>query len=75
MALPESAFQKPYWIRLKYEATLSRNDRARFHQMSGAYSDRREFRAEPQPGFNAQSPSIKADRFNLETDAPYIRAK
>jgi len=77
MALPESAFQKPYWIRIKYEATLARDDRRRFDNMSLQYGSQpnRHWRMQPQPGYNAQSPSITVDRVNLSTDTPYIRAR
>lgn len=77
MALPESAFRNPYWIRLRYEATLSRDDRQRFQQMESAYDNSRDraWRSRPRPGFNAQDPSISVDRVNLTTDRPYIRAR
>ena len=76
MALPESAFRNPYWIRLRYEATLSRDDRQRFTNMEFAYENRnRAWRGRPQPGYNAQSPSITRDRVNLAVDRPYIRAR
>lgn len=77
MALPESAFQKPYWIRIKYEATLSRDDNLRFANMDLRYNNQpdRHWRNKPQPGHNAQSPSITVDRVNLSTDVPYIRAR
>jgi hypothetical protein len=77
MALPESAFQTPYWIRYKEGATLSRDDRLRSANMSLQYNNQpnRHWRIEPQPGFNAQSPSITVDRVNLSTDTPYIRAR
>ena len=77
MALPESAFQKPYWIRVNYEATLSRNDRLRFANMDLQYNNQpnRSWRTGPKPGYNAQSPSIAVDKVNLSTDTPYIRAR
>jgi len=77
MALPESAFQKPYWIRINYEATLARDDRRRFDNMNLQYNNQpnRRWRTEPQPGYNAQSPSINRDRINLSTNTPYIRAR
>ena len=77
MALPESAFQTPYWIRIKYEATLSRDDNLRFANMDVQYGSQpnRHWRNKPQPGHNAQSPSITVDRVNLSTDVPYIRTR
>lgn len=77
MALPESAFTNPYWVRIKYGATLSRNDRLRFANMNLQYNNQpdRHWRIEPQPGYNAQSPSITVDKVNVSTDAPYIRAR
>lgn len=77
MALPESAFQKPYWIRVEYKATLARDDRRRFDNMNLQYGSQpnRCWRMEPQPGYNAQSPSITRDRVNLSTDTPYMRAR
>lgn len=77
MALPESAFQKPYWVRIKYGATLSRDDRRRFDNMNLQYGSQpnRHWRIEPQTGYNAQSPSITTDKVNLSTDTPYIRAR
>jgi hypothetical protein len=77
MALPESAFQRPYWIRIDYKATLSRDDNRRFDCMEDQYNNQpnRHWRIRPQPGFNAQSPSIIPDRVNLATDTPYIRAR
>ena len=77
MALPESAFQKPYWVRIKYRATLARDNGRRFDNMSLQYGSQpnRHWRIQPQPGFNAQSPSITVDRVNLSTDTPYIRAR
>jgi len=77
MALPESAFQTPYWIRYKEGATLSRDDRLRFANMDLQYDSQpnRSWRNKPQPGYNAQSPSITVDRVILSTDVPYIRAR
>jgi hypothetical protein len=77
MALPESAFQNSYWIRIKYGATLSRDDRLRFANMDVRYDNQpnRHWRNKPQPGYNAQSPSITSDKVNLSTDTPYIRAR
>jgi hypothetical protein len=76
MALPESAFKNPYWIRYKEGATLVRDDRRRFDNMNIAYASYpREWRNMPQPGHNAQDPSVKVDRVNLSVDAPYIRAR
>jgi len=76
MTLPESAFREPYWIRINYQATLSRNDRERFRQMEFAYENRnRAWRGRPRPGYNAQSPSTAVDRVDLRTDRPYIRAR
>jgi hypothetical protein len=77
MALPESAFQTPYWIRYKAGATLSRDDRLRFDNMDLQYDGQpnRSWRNKPQPGYNAQSPSITVDRVILSTDVPYIRAR
>lgn len=76
MALPRSAFTNPYWIKYDDEATLVRDDRRRFDFMEIAYEEYpREWRIEPQPGYNAQNPSIKPDRVNLAADTPYIRAR
>ena len=76
MAIPHSAFTNPTWIRYREGATLVRDDRRRFDYMDLAYANyAREWRIEPQPGFNAQSPSTKTDRINLRTDTPYIRAR
>jgi hypothetical protein len=77
MALPESAFQTSYWIRIKYYPTLSRDIRARFDDMNLQYNNQpnRHWRIQPQPGYNAQNPSIVVDRVNLSTDTPYIRAR
>ena len=77
MALPESAFQRPYWIRLDYQATLSRSDIRRFDCMEMRYNGQpdRAWRIRPYPGHNAQNPSTIADRPNLATDAPYIRTR
>lgn len=74
MALPESAFTNPYWIRYREGATLSRDNRRRFDDMNYQYGGRA-WRIEPQPGFNAQDPSVTPDKINLSTDVPYIRAK
>jgi len=35
----------------------------------------RAWRNEPQPGYNAQKPSITPDKINLFTEVPYIRAR
>lgn len=77
MALPESAFTSPYWIRMDYEATLSRDAGCRFDNMNLQYDSQpnRHWRNRPQPGYNAQSPSITTDKVNLSTDTPYIRAR
>jgi len=76
MVLPESAFRNPYWIRYKEGATLVRDDKRRFDYMNVAYAGyAREWRIKPQPGYNAQSPSIKTDKVNLSTDTPTIRAR
>jgi len=77
MALPESAFQNPYWIRIKYGATLARDNGRRFDNMDLQYGSQpnRHWRIQPQPGYNAQSPSITTDKVNLSTDTPYIRAR
>ncbi len=77
MAIPESAFQNPRFIRYKEGATLSRDNRARFDNMRIMYASQpnRRWRIEPQPGYNAQSPSIRPDRIGLNTDAPYIRTR
>jgi hypothetical protein len=77
MAIPESAFQNPRFIRYKEGATLIRDDKARFHNMNIMYASQpnRHWRIEPQSGYNAQNPSIKSDRVNLSTDTPYIRAR
>lgn len=77
MALPESAFTNPYWIRIRYRPTLSRDSRARFHNMDLQYDNQpsRHWRNKPEPGYNAQSPSITTDKVNLSTDTPYIRAR
>jgi hypothetical protein len=76
MALPESAFQKPYWIRYIEGPTLSRKLRAEFDYMNYAYNPRgRSWRIQPQPGYNAQNPTIIPDRVNLSNDVPFIRAR
>jgi len=75
MALPESAFQKPYWIRYVEGPTLSRKAGAEYDEMEHAYVTAREWRSEPQPGYNAQSPSIRKDTIILTVDVPYIRAR
>ena len=76
MALPESAFSRPYWIRYREGATLVRDDSRRFDYMDIAYADYpRQWRIQPQTGYNAQNTSIRPDRVNLSTDAPTIRAR
>jgi hypothetical protein len=77
MALPESAFREPYWIRIKYYPTLSRDIRGPFDNMNLQYNNQpnRHWRMQPQPGYNAQNPSIKKDKVNLSTYTPYIRAR
>lgn len=76
MTLSRSDFSRPYWIRYREGATLLRDDKRRFDYMDVAYARYpREWRIEPQPGYNAQSPSTKKDRVNLSTDAPRIRAR
>ncbi len=76
MALPESAFTNPYWIRYREGATLSRDDNRRFDRMEMAYDNSlREWRDRPRPGYNAQDPITKEEKVNLRTDAPYIRAR
>jgi hypothetical protein len=76
MALPESAFSRPYFIRYREGATLVRDDKRRFDYMDIAYgSYSREWRIQPQPGYNAQSPSVRRDKINLRVDTPYIRAR
>jgi hypothetical protein len=76
MVLSESAFTRPYWIRYREGATLVRDDGRRFDYMDIAYADYpREWRIQPQAGYNAQSPSIRTDRVNLSTDTPQIRAR
>jgi hypothetical protein len=76
MTIPESAFRRPYWIKYREGATLVRSDKRRFDRMDITYASYpREWRIEPQPGYNAQSPSTKADKVNLSTDAPRIRAR
>ncbi len=76
MALPHSAFTNQYWTRYREGGTLVREDRRRFDRMNLTYAGyAREWRIEPQPGYNAQSPSTKADRVNLRVDTPYIRAR
>ncbi len=77
MAIPDSAFQNPRFIRYKEGATLSRDNRERFANMRIMYASQpnRHWRIQPQPGYNAQSPSIRPDKVNLETLVPYLRAK
>ena len=76
MPLPESAFRRPYWIRYREGATLVRDDGRRFDYMDIAYARYpREWRIEPQSGYNAQSPSTQIDRVNLSIDPPRIRAR
>ena len=76
MALPESAFQRPYWIRIDYGATLSRNDTRRFDNMEMRYNRQpdRAWRIRPYAGHNAQNPVITPDRPNLATDAAPSRS-
>ena len=76
MPIPESAFRSPYWIRYREGATLVRDDRRRFDYMNVAYTRYpREWRIEPQPGYNAQNPSTKPDRVNLSVNTPHIRTR
>jgi hypothetical protein len=75
MVLSESAFQKPYWIRYIEGPTLSRELGSEYDEMTDAYADPRSWRAEPQPGYNAQKPVTTTDRIVLTVDAPYIRAR
>jgi len=76
MALGMEDFRKPYFIKYESEATLSRDDKARFDTMNYAYENMpRNWRIEPQPGYNAQNPSIRKDRINLDTETPYVRAR
>jgi len=76
MALPESAFTKPYWIRYIEGPTLSRRIGAQFDRMTYTYGARsRSWRNQPQPGYNAQKPTTVPDHINLTTDVPYIRAR
>ncbi len=77
MAIPETAFQNPRFIRYKEGATLVRDSGRRFDNMDLQYGSQpnRHWRIQPQPGYNAQSPSIVPDRVNLSTDTPYLRAK
>ena len=77
MALPVSAFTNPYFIKYNGGATLARNNRFRFADMDLQYNRQpnRHWRIQPQPGYNAQYPSIRSDRINLSTDTPYIRAR
>lgn len=79
MAIPESAFQNPRFIRYIEGPTLSRDrsGRARFAPMESRYASQpnRSWRIQPQPGYNAQSPSIKPDRVSLITETPYIRVR
>jgi len=76
MTLPESAFRQPYWIKYREGATLVRDDKRRFDYMDIAYARySREWRMEPQPGYNAQNPSTRRDRINLSTDTPTIRTR
>lgn len=74
MAIPESAFSKPYFIKYKEGATLLRDDARRFDDMNHQYGGRA-WRNQPQPGYNAQNPSTTPDVINLSTDVPYIRAR
>jgi len=76
MTLSESAFRRPYWIKYREGATLLRDDARRFDHMDIMYASYpREWRMEPQPGYNAQNPSTKIDSINLSVDAPRIRAR
>lgn len=76
MALPESAFQKPYWIRYIEGPTLTRGIGSEFDYMDYTYGERsRSWRNQPQPGYNAQKPTTVPDRVNLSTEVPYIRAR
>lgn len=77
MALPDSAFTNPYFVRYREGATLSRDNKLRFAYMGLQYNGQpnRHWRIQPQPGYNAQDPSIRADKVNLSTDTPYIRAR
>jgi len=54
---------------------LSRKAGAEYDEMGHAYVTAREWRSEPQPGYNAQSPSIRKDTIILTVDVPYIRAR
>jgi len=77
MAIPHSDFTNPRFIRYDYEATLVRDDRRRFDNMRLQYAGQpnRSWRIEPQPGYNAQDPSIRPDRVNLNVEVPVIRAR
>lgn len=74
MAIPDSAFSKPYFIRYDEGPTLLRSSGSEFDDMRYQYGGRA-WRNEPQPGYNAQNPSITPDKINLFTDVPYIRAR
>lgn len=77
MALSESDFTNPHFIRYREGATLVRNNRARFdcvnYSQGGNIS--RAWRNKPMPGYNAQNPALHPDRINLNTDSLYIRAR
>jgi hypothetical protein len=76
MAISDREMMYPRFIRYKEGATLMRDDARRFDQMTYSYGERsRSWRNQPQPGYNAQHPSIRADRVNLRTDVPYIRTR
>jgi hypothetical protein len=76
MAISDRDMMYPRFIRYVEGATLLRDDNARFDQMRYSYGARsRVWRNQPQPGYNAQKPSIRPDRVNLNTDVPYIRTR
>lgn len=66
MAIPLSSYQNPRFFRIKNEATLSRNDRARFDAMPYGGSNERAWRQAPQPGYNTSYPRTTPLKINLD---------
>lgn len=70
MAIPLSDFANPRFIRYEEGATLSRDDDARYMTFDNtrAYRD-----GQPQPGYNADNPSLTPERVDLSTDEVNLR--
>ena len=63
MAISLSDYASPKFFRIRSEATLSRDDNARFDAVP--YDDIRSWRIKPRTGYNAANPKVNPLSINL----------